>query len=40
MGQRLTWFVFGAASASAVWLIISLDLHNQLLRMFLHLSGH
>jgi hypothetical protein len=40
MGQRITWFVIGAASASAVWLIVLLDLHNQLLRMFLQLSGH
>jgi arginine exporter protein ArgO len=40
MGQRVTWFIFGALSASVVWLIILLDLHNQLFRLFFHLTGH
>jgi hypothetical protein len=40
MGQRVTWFIFGALCASVVWLIIVLDLHNQLFRLFFHLTGH
>lgn len=40
MSLRVTWFLIGAAAASAVWLIVLRVVDQELLRTFLGLAGH
>ncbi len=39
MGQRLTWFLAGAACASMVWFVLLMSINQGLLQVFMGISG-
>jgi arginine exporter protein ArgO len=39
MMTRVTWFVLGAAAASAIWIVVFAGLGHRILDVFFGLSG-
>ena len=40
MKAKLAWFLLGALSASAFWVIVAIGLNERLMQVFYGFSGH